>query len=364
MPRGEPRGSTASDRPAPCFALRRVPLRRRDSSPRSFVGVRHIYLDQNKWIDLARAVNGTPGGNRFEDVALVLRAGVDTGELSLPLSSVHYMETQNRREWNSRRRLGETMLAFSKLQTIAPPDSLLAAELDRTIVALFGASLTPRPLQVFGSGASHAFAEEYKPWRIPDEVRADIEDPVGYEREANRLIDRMLLLGPTPEMEAAGMPDCDPFSHLEVGERYAEAKEELRAVRVAESWNSGERSMRVARAQAITDHLPAIEEALGRAGLPIDLLIDGGQEGMSAFVDATPTILASSELERHRHVASQKPWERQDLNDIAGLSVAIAYCDIVVTEGLWTDAATRSALTERLGTVVISDLADLTPHLL
>jgi hypothetical protein len=82
--------------------------------------VKRVYLDQNKWIDLARAVNGVAGGERFEEVRLVLEAGVESGELSLPLSSAHYMETQNRRQWRSRRQLGETMLAFSKLQTVAP----------------------------------------------------------------------------------------------------------------------------------------------------------------------------------------------------------------------------------------------------
>jgi hypothetical protein len=219
-------------------------------------------------------------------------------------------------------------------------------------------------LQVFGVGFAHAFAEDREPWRVPDEQRAGIADPGALERHANDLLERAALLGPTPEMEAAGIPGFDPSSHLEVGERYAEAKERLRAVRVAERWNSGDRSMRVARVAAITDHLPQIEEAFRRAGLSIDVLIDGGQEGMGAFVEAVPTILASSELERHRNVASQKPWERQDLNDIGSLSVAIPYCDIVVTESLWTDAAERSNVLERFGTIVISDLAELTRHLL
>jgi hypothetical protein len=326
--------------------------------------VKRLYLDQNKWIDLARAVNGAEGGERFEDARLILAAGVSSGDLSMPLSSAQYIETQNRREWNSRRRLGQTMLAFSKFQTMAPVDALLAAELDRAIVALYGASLQPRPMQVFGFGFAHAFAEDFEPWRVPDEQRAGVADPAAVERRANDLLERAALLGPTPEIEAAGIPGFDPISHLQVGERYAEAKERLRAVRVAERWNSGERSMRVARATAITDHLPQVEEAFRRAGLSIDLLIDGGQEGMGAFVDAVPTVLASSELERHRNVASQKAWERQDLNDIGSLSVAIPYCDIVVTENLWTDAAERSALPEKFGTVVISDLAELTGHLL
>jgi hypothetical protein len=76
-----------------------------------------------------------------------------------------------------------------------------------------------------------------------------------------------------------------------------------------------------------------------------------------------PGLLVSSELERLREVASQKPWERQDLNDIGALSVAIAHCDVVVTENVWTEAAARSGLSQKFGTVVISDLSDLPRYL-
>lgn len=326
--------------------------------------MKRVYLDQNKWIDLARAVNGVAGGERFEEVRLLLEAGVESGELSLPLSSAHYMETQNRRQWRSRRQLAETMLAFSKLQTIAPQDALLPAELDIALASLFGVPAAARPLRVFGVGASHAFDMEIGPYRIPEEQRGRVADPVGYERHANRLLERQVLIGPSPEMERAGIPDFEPLSHLEVGERYAKAKEELRQVRKAEGWNSGERAPRVARAQAITDNLPPIEEAMSRAGLSIDVLIDGGQEGVGAFVEAVPTVLASSELEKHRHVASEKPWERQDLNDISALSVALAHCDVVLTEGLWSDGVHRSKLDEKLETKVISDLNELPRYLL
>lgn len=326
--------------------------------------MKHVYLDQNKWIDLARTVDSDADEKRFADVALLLRAGVDAGHVSLPLSSAHYMETQNRRDWRSRRQLGETMIAFSELHTIAPQDALLPTELDIALREMFGAPPTPRGARVFGVGASHAFDMPIPPYRIPDELRNRVADPVGFERQANEHLEKHLLIGPSPQHEEAGIPDYEPLSHLEVGERYADAKQNLREMRKAQGWNRGERSERVARAQALTDHLRPIEEAMSRAGLGIDELMDKGQQGMSEFVEKVPTVLASSELERHRHVASEKPWERQDLTDIGTLCVAIVHCDVIVTENVWTDAVRRSKLDERFGTVVISRLEDLAPHLL
>jgi hypothetical protein len=211
---------------------------------------------------------------------------------------------------------------------------------------------------------SHAFGKPIGPYRIPEGLRHLAQDPVGFERKANQELERQLLIGPSPEAEDAGIPNYDPFSHMQVGERYAKAKEELREVRKEGGWHKGERAKRVAMAQALTDHLPVIEEAMSRAGIAYDALLEGGEEGMTAFVNAVPTMLASAELERQRHAASQKAWERQDLVDIGALLVALTHCDIVVTERFWADAARRSKLDERLGTIVIARLDELPEHLL
>ncbi len=83
-----------------------------------------------------------------------------------------------------------------------------------------------------------------------------------------------------------------------------------------------------------------------------------GQEGMAEFLRAVPTMFVSSEIERLRH-ASPKPWERQDLTDIAALSVAAVYCDAVVTERLWVDASRRAKLDERCETTFLTGVDQL-----
>lgn len=255
------------------------------------------------------------------------------------------------------------MLIFSNLHTMAPQERLLPGEVDAALQARFGAPAQPREVRPFGTGISHAFGMRVKPYRVPEELRERVPDIGEFERKANLLQEQYLLIGPSPADELEGIPDYEPLAHLKVGERYAEGKERLRDLRKPEGWHKGERGDRVAKAQAMSDHLPAIEEAMGRAGLNVEALIEEGQEGMSKFVEEVPTMLASSELERQRHAASEKPWERQDLSDISALSVAIAHCDIVVTERVWADAARRSKLDKKLGTVITRDL-DEVPELL
>lgn len=72
--------------------------------------------------------------------------------------------------------------------------------------------------------------------------------------------------------------------------------------------------------------------------------------------------MASSEFERLRHAGSQREWERQDLLDITALAVASVYCDVVVTERLWVDAAKRAGLASRLNTTFLRHVEDLPAH--
>lgn len=320
--------------------------------------MKRIYLDQNKWIDLAAAVRGLEKGKRFEDAFLVLRAGVEAGDLSLPLSSAHYMETSVRRHWRSRRDLALTMVAFSQLQTIAPLQAVIPAEIDRALRSLTGRPARPRLLRPFGVGASHAFAEGIPSYRLPEQVVWQVADRWGLQGDINRLREIMLLTGPTPAEEAE-LPDFKPLSHLAVAEQYAKDKEALRTLRKAEGWQKGERAQRLAKAQAFADHIDWINDALERAQLSADVITAGGQESMNAFLRSVPTMWASSELERVRHAGSQRGWERQDLLDITALSVASVYCDVVVTERFWVDAATRAGLESELGTTFLTRLQDL-----
>lgn len=51
-----------------------------------------IYLDQMHWIGLAKARTGRADGARYVQVLEALGAGVASGKIMLPLSSVHYAE--------------------------------------------------------------------------------------------------------------------------------------------------------------------------------------------------------------------------------------------------------------------------------
>lgn len=324
--------------------------------------MKRVYLDQNKWIDLASAKAGLDKGQRYADVLALAAAGVDRGLLSLPLSSVHYIETANRREWKSRSQLAETMAELSRFQTIAPQSALVPPELDRAFNGLCGRPTDLLPLRPFGLGFAHAFDATPRLYGAPESVPLPDGARWKLENDLRRLQEWVALSGPPPGF-ADKLEGYDPKAHLPIARKYAEDKENLRALRVAEGWNRGERADRVAAAEAFANFLDPLNEALERARLSASALYATGRDGLTALLKAIPTIHASKELERQRHTASQKAWEANDLGDLAALPGAVVYCDIVVTERVWTDAIRRAKLDETNQTVVLSKLEELPAHL-
>src|SRR4051794_6702716 len=78
-----------------------------------------VYLDQNKWIDLARAHYGREDGRRFVATLERVRTAVESGRLLLPMSGVHIMETVAPEDAGRRQRLAEFMVGLSRNRTIS-----------------------------------------------------------------------------------------------------------------------------------------------------------------------------------------------------------------------------------------------------
>jgi len=303
--------------------------------------MKRVYLDQNKWIDLAATHKTLPKAQRFQDALLVAEEGVERGFVSFPLSSFHYLETSRRGNPDSRFDLAATMAGLSRLHTIAPHSCLLGPEVDRALRVIFGVPHEPRTAQVFGYGVHHAFGVEAPPW-LRDTNAHGLRDWVEFQ-----------LLALNDDGPVA-MPEID-----EIAKQWADSQSDRQQQRAQDGWHRGERGGRLAKVEAYAHHHEVIGEGLQRAGLHWGHLYELGQEGLSAFIEAVPLIHVGAELQRIRHAQPQKGWEPNDLNDLGALTLGVVYCDVVVTERQWVDALQRARLPERYGTEVLSDLTAL-----
>jgi hypothetical protein len=317
--------------------------------------VKRVYLDQNKWVDLARARMGRDDGKRFLDAWLISRAMVHAGDASFPLSSVHYMEVSHRRRWDSRWSLAATMADLSQFHAITQTVPLLRAELDRAVGMRVGSRPPPRRVQVFGFGIQHAFAGALPAVDVPDQNR------FGWEMA--------MLAGVPPEIEGQ-LEGYDPTRHRQVGRDFAASQQGARERREQEGWHQGDRAWRAAQAETILAHLPEVNDAFDSSGVGVSrwmgsLERDGkfALDEAEAFLADIPLLFVEAELRRLRSTATSQPWEDNDLRDLDALCRAVVYCDIVVTENQWAQLIHRAHLDDRYGTTVLRDVADLPAHL-
>lgn len=323
--------------------------------------MRRIYLDQNHWVSLTKARVGHEGGDKFTDVLLLAREAVERGWVSFPLSQEHVMELWHRSDYQSRIELGVTMAELSRWHTIAQQRKLVGAEIDRALHQEFGRPVVPRRAQVFGKGLDHALGKAIKGYEpppgmeIPDELRAPLLHWLG------ELKQMAAFLGAPPEFEA---PGYDPTAHRRVSESFAEEQERLRSIRREHGFHHGDRGRRATSVDVFSEFERAFTEALELAGLHWGHVYALERKGMERLLRSAPTVFAHLELRRFRHEASPKPWEAGDLADLVALSSAVVYCDVVVTERVWTHIVKRTKLRERFNTVVLRDLRELVPQLL
>jgi hypothetical protein len=121
----------------------------------------------------------------------------------------------------------------------------------------------------------------------------------------------------------------------------------------------------VIAATEVIDILQPLNEALERAGPLTEsewLRLDSS-DGFDELLRSLPSRTVAYAFRRLRHQDGQTKWEPNDLEDLSALSIAIPYCDVVVTEKQWVHLARRAGLDSRLQTVVVANVWDSLPQI-
>lgn len=321
-----------------------------------------VYLDQNKWIDLARAATGSPHGERFADALAMCRAGVASGAVSFPLDMYRYWETSKRGDHRSRNDVVDVMRELSRQHTMALPFGLLDEEIERALQARFGRPAEVRQRQVFGLGMAH-ICEGRIDWpeldlsvlpdhgaSIPAGVRTQIE------AELLQLIEEELLRAGPGTFRAAG------FDHAasDHDQRFVDDENRVGAL-IAEHRLTGDSIDLAVRGADFSDIQPPLLAALERIGMTFDEFAGQLTEReLIRFIDDLPTRYVTNVMRSAKHRQGQQKWEPNDFIDVVSLPVAAAYCDVVVTEKQWVHQMRQGKVDQRYDTVLLSDVADLT----
>ena len=306
-----------------------------------------IYLDQNKWIDLARANYDKPGGEEFKEILRILSDKVDKEEIILPMSIVHFIETARSVNIERRERLASFMVSLSKGYGILPFNAIRETEVQQAVVKKLGldANLNIKDL-VIGKGIDFALGGEYKIEGIPDNLKKEVLSKINQEEVITSLLVNSIKNETSLEIQKE---DEEVLSELE--DMRKKQQEEL----------TKEMRLRVAIADMSRNLNPIVVGYLHKLGLDVKKFVEqfnSPDDWKSFFLDI-PTMDIWINLHVLRDNDINRKIHRNDTNDIAFLSIAVPYCDIVVCEKYWAHMLNNSKLAEKYGCIVITSLNEL-----
>jgi len=314
-----------------------------------------LYLDQNKWIDLARAHYDRPGGELFKDALRAVRRGVESARVIVPFSMVNAVEAMFPRDSRRRKRLAQFMVDLSCNRTILPEQQATRWEIWNALDLLFGRG-KPMPVR-------------------PLVVQQGFSNALGFDD---------LVFGPTAKEEAVVRHIHSPDMTMDFLSVVSVKRDRIERGRAAEGrWVSifekvrsnaallglGPEQRRVlaftAMFSATGNHAPDLVWAMQGLGLTFEEFSSrvNSAEDIARLAAHVPNLDVFVTLTVARKQDLVRPIHRNDLRDLDWLSVAVPYANLIVSENYWGHQVRATGLDEKYGTVLLTDLRELPDRL-
>lgn len=329
---------------------------------------RLVYLDLNHWIYLAQAATGHPQGGSYREALDACRAAKLTGAALFPLSATHYIEMYKIKDPHQRQDIAAVMEELSGFATLVSRSVVMVAEVRAVLDAMVGKDASSEVVNLLGFGWAPALGKRGG-LRMRDAEGRDVTYQLSAARiaalaEAELQLERAWLAGPPDEdLPVLLEQGYDALAAIKVAQLRAQQEEELRVNLDADSrWRRGRLRDVVAARELWYELLDIVEAALCRRGLAWGDVL-GDRESLRRFMGAMPSTEVAVVLKTTRHRDATLRWSANDINDIDALCLAVAYCDLVVTENFAHHVLTTSRVAERMNTVVMRTLSDLLPRI-
>lgn len=320
-----------------------------------------VYLDMNHWYALGAARVGRPGQPEHVEIFERLQELVAQGRLVCPLSAVHYMELTENPRARLRQEAASAMILLSTFSTLPSIDLVVVEELEQELHRRFGKPQDPMVVPKLGWGVGFAFGQP-----ISIEPSAGLVARLGgsleqAKLEANYLLEKSIL--ESADATRDEIPGYNPNSARAIAHKQiANLKDYIAAMRADPDF-----SIRPVDAiyawQLSAEILDQYTRALIRAGYVGAMRPFKSKDEMTDFVDHLPSRRVAARMYVQYVKNRSVEWKVNDLRDVAALSLAIPYCDVVVTDRKAWNAANEARLGDEFGTGIYATLKDLAAHL-
>ena len=306
-----------------------------------------VYLDQNKWVELARAVKCPTDHPAHHELLTAMSREVEAGRLVLPLTAANIYETQKRNNPGQRHDLAILQATASQGLVFRGRHHRLEAELGDLLRSVHGHSPTPRKTVWF---LSDVFFEAFADWNDERLGAAISEEVVGFIRkEPDRLLYDYLTATPEETRTTAILK----FSR---GSDDLRRRIELRRRQHASESLAMRR--RIQSALLMIDEIDLILKFANRAGFPWKTVSDIGDKVARRIIEDVPTYHVEREIAL-RLEAQARPIEENDFRDMQSFCAVVPYADEVIAEKQFVNLALQAKLDRKYGTKLGTDVLSL-----
>ena len=288
-----------------------------------------VYLDQNKWIQLARVFNGKEKNKKISQIPRL----VAKNRVFLPISAIHYMETSRISDCSRRERLGRVMWNLSKGITIASARSIAEHEIEVALSKMLSENYI-HEFSFLGKGASHAFDEPYS---------------IDLPHNLKDLFERALLTG--EEVDGESPKAIKNNYYRKTFHQHLVKLKQIKTDLPSNKWEAAIYCI------CWVDILEPFNSVLIKNKIDKSKINDLDEDGIRIMLDSMP--LRKADIHLHKQVLKNNSYcpKKTDLEDWAGLSIGAMYCDILVCEKHFKDLISRDRFETKAR--IINDLSEL-----
>jgi len=317
-----------------------------------------IYLDQNKWIDLARAISEPQQYPNYVEVAEKIKKKVREEEWIFPVSIIHIMETMARADDNSRRKLASTISSFTKNHSIKSSIDIEPCE----FIELFSKQLNKekslefKPIEqnllqaISVSSVNVGFTKTIISPEVDNEIKNILEKHFNHKLLEDKSLFSILMEScyDKEANEEMVKEDIESVKQWEKLQKYLEKLPKK---------HKYERCLAETFSAKLIHHASLIKKTLNITSEELlqPLKTNDIKEKVQ-FMESIPTLNVEVNLMYELLKNPQRKVQSHDNRDIAFLSAAIPYCDIVITERTWVHSSKTRRLDSKYSTVIDSDL--------
>jgi hypothetical protein len=313
----------------------------------------HIaYLDQNKWIDLARAVNRPAEYPESRKVLETLVERAKAKQVVLPLTQTNIYETHKINDPARRQNLAHVQATLSQGLVFRGRHKRLEMEVTDVLRRAYGLPLTPRDPHWFLSNIFFEATLEWNDPRLGGAVSGQVRDSIRRD-PARALFD---YLTATPE----------EVRRLAVS-KFSEGADKLRANVETRRQRDANETMdmrrRIQGALLVTSELDLIRSFIAKAEIPGQTESEILRDQCQRIVTDSPTYNIEREIVVRLEAQQNRAIQENDFRDMQTFSAVVAYADIVIAENQFSSLAKQAGFHKSYRTIISPDLLAL-PSLL